>query len=276
MLRPRVRSRFGSGSRSFRREHLPSDFEKNAGDMGGIGSGRRSTGAPRRYVDECPWIDILELHHRGLLHPTSGAKFSCSLVLVGGVHDGDTAWCVNGRVELDTVVLSNSVVAESEDQGPLEQRVHLEWTQCRFGGRRPWLLCPGRRTAQEPCGRRVTRLYETARSFVCRRCNSLPYRSQWEDADTRLLTRAQRVRVRLGGAPFIGRPFPPRPKGMHRTTYFRLLRIDRSANEVIRRRVAKTKREIRGWRRRLKKLKRLCRAQNSRSLGQRSIKEKGD
>ena len=38
-----------------------------------------------------------------------------------------------------------------------EADVELSWSDCNLGGKRAWLLCPGR--FEEPCGRRVAHLY---------------------------------------------------------------------------------------------------------------------
>ncbi len=45
------------------------------------------------------------------------------------------------------------------------------------------------------------------------------YESQREEPHNRALSRAQGVHVRLGGSGAVGDGLPPKPKGMHRTTY---------------------------------------------------------
>ena len=48
-----------------------------------------------------------------------------------------------------------------------EQRVSITWTNCHFGGRRPWFTCSAH-TNGRYCGRRVAVLYLTGKSFACR------------------------------------------------------------------------------------------------------------
>jgi hypothetical protein len=48
------------------------------------------------------------------------------------------------------------------------------------------------------------------------------YESQREDCGTRLVTKAQKIRRRLGGSASLMEPFPDKPKGMHWQTYERL------------------------------------------------------
>jgi hypothetical protein len=61
--------------------------------------------------------------------------------------------------------------------------------------------------------------------FVCRRCGDLRYTSQREDDAHRLLSKAQAIRVRLGGGAAMNQAFPPKPKHMRWKTY-RLLRAE--------------------------------------------------
>ena len=82
---------------------------------------------------------------------------------------------------------------------------------------RPWFLCPN-------CDRRAGKLYLPlgGRHFLCRRCYDLGYESQAEEPWWRAERRARKLWQRLGGDPddaFI----PPRPKGVHRRTYERLI-----------------------------------------------------
>jgi hypothetical protein len=96
----------------------------------------------------------------------------------------------------------------------VEELIDLAWTECGFGGQRPWFLCPG-------CGRRVAVLFRN-RMFNCRRCCDLRYRSQRDNAMNRALTKAQNIRARLGGGANLAIPFPGRPRYMHHKTFERL------------------------------------------------------
>jgi hypothetical protein len=98
----------------------------------------------------------------------------------------------------------------------LRYPVAITWTRCNYGGERPWFRCPGR-----GCGRRSGKLYG-GRLFLCRNCHGLAYASQREDRFEREVSKREAIRKRLGAAP--GKPFfPRRPKGMHASTFERLL-----------------------------------------------------
>ena len=92
-----------------------------------------------------------------------------------------------------------------------------------YDGWRPWFHCPVAAHGVS-CGRRVAILYGAGKYFACRHCYRLAYPSTREDAPSRALTKAQAIRVRLGGTANMLAPFPPRPKGMHWRTYDRLCR----------------------------------------------------
>jgi len=62
---------------------------------------------------------------------------------------------------------------QGEERRPINYRVKLVSTPCRYGGKRWWFLCPNRN-----CGRRNSILYECGDYFVCRTCAGLHYESQ--------------------------------------------------------------------------------------------------
>ena len=103
----------------------------------------------------------------------------------------------------------------------MAETVRIVRVPCRFGGARPYFICPGVVNGVA-CGRRVTKLYGPGRYFLCRHCYRLAHASQSEDAWDRTLRRANKIRQRLGGDPGMAAPFPPKPKGMWRRTYERL------------------------------------------------------
>ena len=103
--------------------------------------------------------------------------------------------------------------------GSREARYVLEvsWTTPNFGGERPWLHCAS-------CHRRCGRLFLEDPYLVCRQCARLRYPSQFGEKarhDERV-KRTKQLRRSLGGEPVLGAPFPPRPKGMHRSTFLRI------------------------------------------------------
>ncbi|MBD0274847.1 MAG: hypothetical protein ICV73_23345 [Acetobacteraceae bacterium] len=181
-----------------------------AAAMGGPGSGNHearwdakpSTAAYNRF-------DLSSLYRSGGLRPGAVGTTTWSR---GGTETSSIGWAVLAEggtataLELDYAVGGEAVA----------YRVPLAWTPCRFGGRRPWFVCPG-----DGCGRRAAVLYG-GRYFLCRRCHDLAYASTRESAGERAARKAQQVRERLGGTADPLAPFPPRPKGMHRRTYLRL------------------------------------------------------
>ena len=84
--------------------------------------------------------------------------------------------------------------------------MHIACVPCRFGGTRPYFMCPGVVNGVT-CGRRVAKLLASGRYFLCRHCYRLAYDSQSESAWGRALRRANKIRMRLGGDPGVAAPF---------------------------------------------------------------------
>jgi hypothetical protein len=101
----------------------------------------------------------------------------------------------------------------------IQQRIPITWTNCHFGGCRPWFVCQG--YGNERCGRRVAILYGSAGLFACRTCHDLAYESQQQTPVFRALDQAQKSRMRLGASPDIFESLPEKPKRMHWRTYRR-------------------------------------------------------
>ena len=93
--------------------------------------------------------------------------------------------------------------------------IRLDKTACHFGNYRHWWLCPS-------CSKRVAVLY-CAGTYVCRHCLSVPYGSQLQQPIDRLFSRADTIRQRLGWQSGIAHGIGERPKGMHHSTYDRLV-----------------------------------------------------
>ena len=93
--------------------------------------------------------------------------------------------------------------------------IRLDKTACHFGNYRHWWLCP-------KCSQRVSVLY-CAGVYVCRHCIGANYHSQLQQPIDRLFSRADAIRQRLGWQSGIAYGNQGRPKGMHFTTYYRLV-----------------------------------------------------
>jgi hypothetical protein len=165
--------------------------------------------------ESCVSIDVRQWAREGRLQP--GQVFSYGWEVGGRPAGTIRVRTLPGRVLLEYVVQRSS-------QAPpirMEQQVRLVWTQCHYGGERPWFLCTGH-SPDQYCRRRVAKLYGGEGLFTCRHCWGLAYRSQRQSPEVRALNKAKETRVRLGGTEDLDSPFPPKPKGMHWRTYERL------------------------------------------------------
>jgi hypothetical protein len=175
--------------------------------VGGLGSGRYST---HSTLDDFQAIDLRYLRRQKLLSPGYHGSLRWSR---GGQETGSIRFSVG----TDDITLSYRIRARgAADWEEFREVVPLLRTTQPLGGERLWFGCPH-------CSRRCVILYG-GRRFLCRRCVGAPYGSQNEGARDRLLRRAQAIRMRLGGSAATIDPFPPKPKGMHWTTYNRLAR----------------------------------------------------
>jgi hypothetical protein len=135
--------------------------------------------------------------------------------------DGERVAWINLRAEMDRVHLSYRWRVAGGEWEDVEETVRIVSAPCRFGGSRPYFICPGTVNGVA-CGRRVAKLHGSGRYFLCRHCYRLAHASQSESKWERALRRANKIRQSLGGDPGMASPFPGRPKGMWRRTYDRL------------------------------------------------------
>jgi hypothetical protein len=158
-------------------------------------------------------IDVNWLHKEGYLRPGwSGA--------LQWTQEGKREASINLEVEEDSLRLSYRVRIAGGEWVDVVEDLSITRVPCRFGGTRPYFLCPGV-VEGVACGRRAAKLYAAGRYFLCRRCYRLTYTSQSEGALDRAFRHADKIRQRLGGDPR-GLAPPQRPKGMWGRTFERL------------------------------------------------------
>jgi len=178
--------------------------------MGGFGSGRPS-GSGRGTVKASRSLDVNRLHREGCLRAGWAGGWQW-------MHDGERVAWISLRVDSDQAHLTYRVRIGDGDWEDVAETVPIVRIACRFGGSRPFFVCPGVVNGIA-CGRRVVKLYGAGTYFLCRHCYRLAYASQREDHYGRTSRRANKIRMRLGGEPGMASQFPARPKGMHQQTY---------------------------------------------------------
>ena len=183
--------------------------------MGGLGSGKRSGGGKAR-VEECMRLDVNQLRRRGALAPGWHGSWSWS---AGGRRVGSIS--IDGGH--DRVTLRYLSRADAGDRESIVEQVAIQWRQCRFGGERPFFMCPAI-TNGRACHRSTQKLICAGRYYLCRQCNRLAYGSQGECRSERAIRRLNKIRTRLGGDTGIDDPLPEKPKGMWARTYDRFAR----------------------------------------------------
>ena len=182
--------------------------------MGGIGSGSRYRGAQR--TETMYRLDL--------------ASFKREWFVFG--HRGVVTWSRGGRktgsIEYELwpnrMQLSYSNTNRGEKR-MIEDVFTFGFTTQPFGGERRWIVCPS-------CQRRCAVIYG-GMHFRCRQCHGAVYPSQYDPFPQLPWSRCHRVRDKLGGESGFGYGFPPRPKGMHWKTYYRLRDADWNAEMAL-------------------------------------------
>jgi hypothetical protein len=158
-------------------------------------------------------LDVRWMQRQGFLSPgySGGVNWSQDGEKVAGI--GFTAH--DGYIVLKYRTRQGG--GEWEDK---EYLVRLARTPCNYGKTRPWFLCPC-------CGRRVAILWGDS-IYACRHCHRLVYDCQREAPHYRLMSRAHKIRDRLGGERWC-----IKPKGMHQRTFDRLVDEYRRADALL-------------------------------------------
>lgn len=125
---------------------------------------------------------------------------------------------INYSTTDSTVILSYKTRSNDSEWMDQNYSVQIERTACNYGGSRSWFRCPN-----VFCKRRVAILYGGS-VFTCRKCQNLNYPSQQESWIDRPCSQADKIRERLKWQAGIANGKGIKPKGMHQTTYIRLVR----------------------------------------------------
>jgi hypothetical protein len=162
-------------------------------------------------------IDVRELHRRGGLVPEVSVTMEWN-------RDGESWGSIGYVAGMDKITLHYQYQRNGQEWEEVAQDIYLEWTPCNYGGRRPWFTCW--------CGRRVAILYCAGKHFLCRKCYGLIHASVNEGKPNRAYRKMLKIRKLLGYDSNIMGPILFKPKGMHYTTFRRLLNEYEVADEI--------------------------------------------
>ena len=176
--------------------------------MGGYGSGRR---AGRQKAEACRSLDVNRMYREGCLQPGRRGNWVWS-------QDDNEVARIAYRAEQSQLVLDYRVSQHGGEWESITETVCITHADCHFGGTRPYFICPGV-VAGRACSRRVGKLFAGGRYFLCRHCYDLAYSSQSEARYNRMLRRANKLRMALGGEPGTAHIIAFKPKGMWNRTY---------------------------------------------------------
>lgn len=126
-------------------------------------------------VEDCRALDVNELNREGCLEGP-GVGRSSWIREDGGEETASVGWRYRPG-EPDVLELFYTVTPTGYRDGDprdVEYEVPIEWTECTYGGARPWFRCP-------ECDTRRGKLYKHSGGgdrFLCRECLDLIYESQ--------------------------------------------------------------------------------------------------
>jgi len=156
--------------------------------MGGYGSGR--TGRKRK-AEECKTLDINRFHREKCLQNGKSGDWVWS-------RDGIETGRIGYRMADAKQVLNYKVRMNGYDWETVTQSVLIIYADCHYGGARPYFQCSGVVNGRH-CARRVGTLFAAGKYFLCRHCYRIAYGSQSEPRYDRMLWRANKLRLELGG-----------------------------------------------------------------------------
>ncbi|MBC8285729.1 MAG: hypothetical protein H8E32_18090 [Nitrospinae bacterium] len=165
-------------------------------------------------VEDCLSLDVNFLHRQGSLRPGAAGSLKWT-------RNGKSVSSIGFRMKGNQLTLNYRYRSYGGEWECVEEPIHVARILCRFGGTRPYFICPSVMNGVV-CGRRVVMLYAGSSYYLCRHCYRLKYSSQYENSWDRAMTRGNKIRERLGGDGGMKSKLAPRPKGMWRRTYERL------------------------------------------------------
>lgn len=162
--------------------------------MGGMNSGRWSHDNRKWRVEEMPCVDIRMLKKQSALRRHSSCVITHKDRGIPALYI--YVWVYDSGLQLQTDDIEHVEFSESN---------------CNYGGKRKWLLCPA-------CRRRVVALYKYNK-FRCRHCLDLTYESRNQHPLSRIFDKMNKHFERISDLKPDIFFIPIRRKGLHHKSY---------------------------------------------------------
>ncbi|MDA3787908.1 MAG: hypothetical protein PF503_05400 [Desulfobacula sp.] len=185
--------------------------------MGGSGSGSWYRWDTKAKTESQHRVDIRWLKKQNYLKPGISGSLSWS-------SRGESTGSIRFSMQENNMILKYRHRPRGGEWQDVEQIISFDQTPCNYGGHRKWFLCPR-------CYKRVSLLYGAGKYFLCRHCHDLTYDTCNSSPLQRIFDKANKLRERIGGHAGLSYPIADRPKGMHHSTYIRIVaKIERLEN----------------------------------------------
>ena len=185
--------------------------------MGGLGSGGHNHSG-KQAVEHCAWLDASALRRQGATQAGWIGR-----ICWPGTETHDNTVDIHGGH--DAIRLSYAWRRGEGDWVPMREAIDLAWVLRQWGGEEVYFRCP-------QCDRRSKRLYFRGHAFRCRPCHRLVHASSREQTADRATRKMRKLRRRMGSPEGLEQVIL-RPKGMHKTTFDRMVgKIIAAENEV--------------------------------------------
>lgn len=110
---------------------------------------------------------------------------------------------------------------------PVEETIHIDWSERHFGGAQAYFSCPR-------CVTRARYLYGADTRFLCRSCYRLAYASSTESQSDRSFRKVRKLRASIGAGQGLEDFIPARPRYMRKAKYQKIVqRIEQGEREVM-------------------------------------------
>ena len=181
---------------------------------------QRSKKRPER--EESFLISSTKLYREDFLHPDQSTTYPLTMNFRFG--NSNKEHSIGVKTDSHQIKLEYTITDNAGEEKEFSYTVPVEWTECNFGGKRPWFRCPSK-----GCNERVEKLYKPLQEcfFACRHCHDVTYRrcnisgkpteiAMYKKKKIAEKLNSEDADVSVGAWP------PTKPKNMHRDTFEKL------------------------------------------------------